>query len=189
MTIIASEISYVHPLQIDSIYSLPGERFDFVLNADKPAKDYWIRIQTMFPCRVIKESFAVLRYGDEHRMSVDNRVTFPSNTPPRFSQDFPMKRLFNSPMPKVKDIPIISLKSYESDKSIMYGEPDHKFFLFLDSPTVLDDTLDKYGNYYRLSCKFKALKLITYIIHFQTFIQLKHQEQISTALEHSTILL
>lgn len=190
MTIIASEISYVHPLTIDSLYSLPGERFDFVLNADKPSKDYWIRMQTMLPCRTIVESFAVLRYGHEHLMSADTKVTFTAEPPPRLSPKFPMKKLFNSPMPKVKDIPIIRLKSYESDKSIMYVEPDHKFFLFIDSPTILDETLDKYGNYYRLSCKLTVLQSFKVIeISSEKIFQLKHRELISTASARLTTFL
>lgn len=158
MTIIASEISYVHPFTIDSLYSLPGERFDFVLNADKPAKDYWVRVKTLLPCRTRVESFAILRYGEDFRMAADTKVAFTHNIPPRLSEDFPSNRMFNSPMPKVKDISILSLKAYDSDKSVLLSEPDHKFYLFLDSPTVLDETLDKDGNYYRLSCKF-ILKL------------------------------
>lgn len=157
MTIIASEISYVHPIIIDSFYSLPGERFDFVVNADQRPKDYWIRVQTMYPCREIVESFAILRYGEDHRLSAGQRVAFSSKLPPRFSKKFPQKRLFNSPMPKVKDIPILSLKAYKSDESIIFAEPDHKFHLFIDSPTLLDDTLNHYGNYYRLSCEYNDL--------------------------------
>jgi Multicopper oxidase len=153
MTIIASEISYVHPIVIDSFFSLPGERFDFVLNAYQKPKDYWIRIQTMYPCRELVESFAILRYGEDHRISAGQRVAFTGNVPERFSTEFALIRMFNSPLPKVKDIPILSLKAFDSDHSIILNPPDHKFHLFLDSPTILDDTLDQFGNYYRLSCE------------------------------------
>lgn len=157
MIIIASEISNVHPFTIDSLFSLPGERFDFVLNANRPAKDYWIRVKTLIPCRTQIETFAILRYGDDHRLSAETRVAFTANHPPRFSNDFPEKKMFNSPMPKVKDIPILSLNAYRSDNSILDFPPDHKFFLFLDSPTILDETMSSFGNYYRLSCKFNIL--------------------------------
>lgn len=154
MTVIASEISYTEPMLIDSLYSMAGERFDFVLNADQKPKDYWIRVKTMYPCREIIEAFAILRYGDDHKMAADQRVAFTGELPPTQSDKFPQKKLFNSPMPKVKDIPIIKMKAYESDDSIILNPPDHKHFLFIDSPTILDDTLDKYGNYYRLSCEY-----------------------------------
>lgn len=157
MTIIASEISYVHPLEIDSFYSLPGERFDFVVDASREPRDYWIRAKTLLPCRTQVETFAILRYGKEHRVSAETRVTFSDDLPPRLSENFPEKRMFNSPMPKVADISMLSLKSYKSDHSIMENAPDHKFFLFLDSPTILDETLSKYGNYYRLSCELQNI--------------------------------
>lgn len=155
MTVIASEISYVHPIVIDSLFSMPGERFDFVVNADQTPKDYWIRIQTMYPCRTIVETFAVLRYGEDHRVAARQKIDYKHELPPRFSTEFPQKRMFNSPLPKVKDIPVLSMKAFESDDSIILADPDHKFHLFIDSPTVLDETLERYGNYYRLSCKWK----------------------------------
>jgi FtsP/CotA-like multicopper oxidase with cupredoxin domain len=153
MTVISSEISYVEPLLIDSLYSMAGERFDFVLNADQKPKDYWIRVKTMLPCRDIVEAFAILRYGEDHKMAGDQRIAFSKQLPPVQSDKFPQKKLFNSPMPKVKDIPIIKMKAYDSDESIIVNPPDYKHFLFIDSPTILDDTMDKDGNYYKLSCE------------------------------------
>lgn len=155
MTIIASEISDVHPFTIDSLFSVNGERFDFVLNADKPAKDYWMRVKTMLPCRTQIEVFAILRYGDEHQLSGDGtRIAFSENLPPRLSEaEFPSLRVFNSPMPKVKDIPLIRLQAYDSDRSIIDNPPDYKFFLFIDSPTILDETMNRDGNYWKLSCE------------------------------------
>lgn len=153
MTVIATEISYVHPMQIDSLFSMDGERFDFVVDANQKPKDYWIRVKTMNPCRDIVEAFAILRYGEDYDMSADQRVTFTKSLPPVQSNKFSQKKLFNSPAPKVKDIPILKLKAYESDESIIFNPPDYKHFLFIDSPPILDQTLLKYGNYYRLACK------------------------------------
>lgn len=151
MTIIASEISYVHPFTIDALQSLPGERFDFVLNADKPGKDYWMRIKTIDPCRSPVEAFAVLRYGDEYRVSGDTRVAYTRNLPPRVSNEFPEENIFN--VPEDKDKSLLKMKAFKSDKSVISSPPDQKFYLFIDSPTVLDATMEAKGNYYRLSCK------------------------------------
>lgn len=151
MTIIASEISYVHPHLSDSLYSVPGERFDFVVNANQEAKDYWIRVKVMPPCRKQVEAFAILRYGNEFQMSVDTHVAFTSRLPPKLSTEFPESNTINSPFENATSI--IGLRSYVSDRSIIDNPPDHRFFLFLDSPTILDDTLNQYGNYYRLSCE------------------------------------
>lgn len=176
MTIIASEISYVQPFTIDSLFSVNGERFDFVLAADKPPKDYWIRVKTMLPCRTQIETFAILRYGSEFRMAADIKVAFTANLPPRLSNEsFPEKKVFNSPMPKVKDIPILRLDAYESDKSLLNTTPDKKVFLFLDSPTILDDTMSKDGNYYKLSCEFSA-RVIEVKIQFCEFLSSRNVE-------------
>jgi hypothetical protein len=156
MKIIASEISYVHPFVIDSLFTLNGERFDFVVNANKKPRDYWIRLKTMPPCRTVLESFAMLRYGQDHRVhkSSGSKVVFPSKLPPHDSKEmFTQNRLFNSPMPKVEDISILSLKSYKSDKSMIQSKPDQQFYFFLDTPQLLDYQMLKYGNYYALDCK------------------------------------
>lgn len=149
MTIIATEISYVEPFTIDSLFSLTGERFDFVINANNTPGDYWIRVQTMFPCRSIIEGFAILRYGNKS----GGEVAFAENQPPRLALDYPRDKLFNSPKPKVEDIPFLSLNAYEYDESIIHGDPDFKFYLFLDSPTITDDVLYSHGTFYRMSCE------------------------------------
>lgn len=154
MTIIATEVSYVKPMLIDSLYSVNGERFDFVLAADKEPKDYWIRVKTLLPCRTQIEAFAILRYGEDHLMAGDTCVTFTEQKPPRLQEEVYSEHfMFNSPMPRVKDIPLTWLKAYDTDRSIVDNPPDHRFFLFIDSPTISDETMGKYGNYYHLSCE------------------------------------
>ncbi|XP_070495178.1 uncharacterized protein [Chironomus tepperi] len=147
MSIIATEISYVEPFTIDALYSLTGERFDFVINANKTPGDYWIRLQTMAPCRIITEGFAVLRY----RNSSGGTVDFVDKDPPRESKEFSAKKIFNSPKPKIKDIPFLELNAYEYDESIIKSDPDHKFYLFLDSPTLSDDALYSNQTHFRMS--------------------------------------
>ncbi len=149
MTIIATEISYVEPFEIDALFSQTGERFDFVINANQKEGDYWMRVQTQSPCRTVVEGFALLRYGKEG----GDEVTFANSDPPRLSENFTKEKLFNSPKPKVKDVPFLRLNSFDYDESIIKGEPDYKFFLFLDSPTLTDDALYKNGINYKWSCK------------------------------------
>lgn len=156
MTVIASEISYVHPFTIDSLQSLPGERFDFVLNANQPPKDYWIRVKTVLPCRTPIEAFAILRYGDKFRLSADTKIAYTHILPPRVSNEFPEKKMFN--VPEAKENSLLNMRAYKPDRSVITSPPDQKFYLFLDSPTVLDKTLSSEGNYYRLSCKLYKKK-------------------------------
>jgi Multicopper oxidase len=149
MQIIASELSYVEPLNIDSLFSTTGERFDFVIDANRDHGDYWIRIKTLKPCVKATEGFAVLRYGNKSGAGSE----FIEKDPPHNSEDFQDKRLFNSPLPKVKDISFLGLNAYEYDESVIYGAPDFKFFLFMDSPTFTDAALFSKGTHYRFSCK------------------------------------
>lgn len=97
----------------------------------------------------------MLRYGEDHRMVADTRVTFSESKPPRLSDEFFSEHFpFNSPMPNVTDIPQTRLKAYDTDHFIVDNPPDFRFFLFIGSPTIYDETISKFGNYYRLSCKF-----------------------------------
>lgn len=156
MTIIATEISYVRPFVIDSLYSINGERFDFVVNATNKPGDYWLRVKTMLPCRTTIEAFAILRYGHSHLIdeTSETKIDFPKTLPPHLSEDFPQARLFNTPVPKVKDIPFLSLNAYEFDKTIVDSTPDQQFYLFLDTPQLNDEQLAKYRNYYHLDCEY-----------------------------------
>lgn len=150
MKIIATELSYVEPFSIDALFSQTGERFDFVIETNNTEGDYWVRVKTMAPCRIVTEGFAVLRYGRKH----GDDVTYTKTDPPHDVQDmFSEWKLFNSPKPKLLDIPFLRLKSYEYDESIIHGDPDFQFYLFLDSPTFSDDALYSNGTHYRLSCR------------------------------------
>lgn len=156
MKIIATELSYVEPFTIDALFTQTGERFDFVVHANNTVGDYWVRVKTMEPCRKATEGFAILRYTENN----DKHLTFAKTDPPHIRDDlFSQQKLFNSPKPKVKDIPFLRLKSYDYDESIIHGEPDFKFFLFLDSPTFSDDALYSNGTHYRLSCKLMILQI------------------------------
>lgn len=152
MSIIATEFSYVEPFTIDTLYSMSGERFDFVIHANQTPRDYWMRVRALAPC-VDVETFAILRYSNEHLISQNTRVTFSDILPPRISNMFPKKIVFNSPLPRVLGISLLKLRSLESDKELINSVPDHKFFLFLDSPTIVDDVLYNNGNTYKFMCK------------------------------------
>lgn len=185
LEIISTELSYVEPFTIDALFSQTGERFDFVVTTNNTPGDYWVRVQTMAPCRQAVEGFAVLRYGETH----GGNVTYSKEDPPHSSTElFSQKKLFNSPKPKVLDIPFLRLVSYEYDESIIHGDPDFKFFLFLDSPTFSDDAIYSNGTDYRLSCKlalndFCCGSLNLFLCDFQ----MNQQDLTSIALELLTI--
>jgi FtsP/CotA-like multicopper oxidase with cupredoxin domain len=89
-TVIATEVSYVKPISINTLYFMAGERYDFVIDTkDHPVQDYWIRFKQCLPCHQQLQGFAVLRY--HHKGSDDPRasVEFNNRSQPSFDQEYP----------------------------------------------------------------------------------------------------
>ncbi|KAG6901004.1 Acyl-coenzyme A oxidase 2, partial [Termitomyces sp. Mi166 len=81
MTIIEVDGINVQPLTVDSIQIFAGQRYSFVLNADQPADNYWIRAQpnigtTTFDGGV---NSAILRYRDAPNRDPNTTQTPNSN--------------------------------------------------------------------------------------------------------------
>ncbi|KAF7995608.1 hypothetical protein HCN44_006715 [Aphidius gifuensis] len=67
LLVIASETGEIEPVEVDSFMLNAGERYDFVLNANKKPKNYWIRYRGLGDClkKNIKASeVAVLHYNE-----------------------------------------------------------------------------------------------------------------------------
>ena len=63
LTVIAVDGSPVKPLVVDHIAMYSGERYDFIVTADREIDNYWFRLYTTDPvCSVVKDEFAILRY-------------------------------------------------------------------------------------------------------------------------------
>ncbi len=64
LTVIATDGAPVQPTVVDRIGLSSGERFDFVLNADKDVDNYWFRLSTADGAcaNTVPEEFAILRY-------------------------------------------------------------------------------------------------------------------------------
>lgn len=89
-TIIATEVSYVKPVVIDSLFFLSGERYDFVIETkNRPVRDYWIRFRQLNPCYQKLEGFAILRYHRDIKRAVKKTIEFNDRLPPAFEQEFP----------------------------------------------------------------------------------------------------
>jgi FtsP/CotA-like multicopper oxidase with cupredoxin domain len=90
MTIIATEVSYVKPEKIQTLYFMAGERYDFVIDTrNKTVRDYFIRIKQMIPCHQELQGFAVLRYHESG--SGDSRpvIEFNERRVPKFIEEYP----------------------------------------------------------------------------------------------------
>lgn len=65
MAVIAADGHAVEPMKVDSLVIYAGERFDFILFANQPVGNYWIRLQGLLDCdeRFTRASqVAILRY-------------------------------------------------------------------------------------------------------------------------------
>lgn len=51
MTIIASDGADIEPIRATSLVLNGGERFDFVLEANRNVSNYWMHVQGMADCR------------------------------------------------------------------------------------------------------------------------------------------
>ncbi|CAF0776195.1 unnamed protein product [Brachionus calyciflorus] len=69
MTLIATDGQPIVPIEIESLEILSGERYDFVLNANKNPSDYWIKVQGKGSCEYNKLfQRAILRYDRYEKM-------------------------------------------------------------------------------------------------------------------------
>lgn len=150
--IIATELSEIEPISVDTLRSLSGERYDIVIDADRPPRDYWIRIRELSPCLKKIEGFAILRYHDDSQHKGES-VEFNDRKIPSFDDEYPKIKIFNSFKPKIEDISIIETKGFDVDESLLQTEPDHKFHLVFDSPAVSNHIMYAGRNLHNFACK------------------------------------
>jgi hypothetical protein len=140
-TITESDGGSIEPIVVDTLYFLPGERYDIVVSAVHEVRDYWIRISTLFPCIRTNtvEGFAVLRYREASGV-IKSLVTaeFVERNPPAWSESYEIGKLFNAAVPSGSGIPISAAKSSGVGREIFEAKADHLFYLVFDSP-VLDN--------------------------------------------------
>lgn len=90
MIIIATEVSYVKPKKIQTLYFMAGERYDFVIDTrNKTVRDYFIRIKQMIPCHQELQGFAVLRYHKKNSGDTRPVIEFNDRKLPTFAQEYP----------------------------------------------------------------------------------------------------
>lgn len=73
LLIIATDSYDVQPVSVDSLITSAGERYDFVINADRGGqeKNFWIRIKAIGFCEELEiQQFAVLTYSHEPHFSL-----------------------------------------------------------------------------------------------------------------------
>ena len=154
-SVIATELSNIKPvLDVDTLHFLSGERFDIVINANKPPGDYWIRTRELAPCWKEIEGFAILRVHRKADKKTKANIEFNDRAIPMFHEEYPTKLVFNAIKPNNDGhIVITETEAYESDQSLLTSKPDRVFHLVYDSPAIRNDVMFADRNLHNFVCE------------------------------------
>jgi FtsP/CotA-like multicopper oxidase with cupredoxin domain len=88
MQVIAADGTAVQPIFVNSLVSLSGERYDFVVTANQEPGEYWIRVRAIEKCAHLKiETFGVLSYSKASQKN-DSELAFLDRENPRYEDTF-----------------------------------------------------------------------------------------------------
>lgn len=133
LEIIASDANNLQPISVNTLVATSGERFDFVVNADLPTDDYWIRVRAIGPCNDRQLSqFAVLSYQPLSVPEAD--IAFPNKETPNFNDPL-FDTVVSANHPNTTcgvskpDVCVTDFEAYETEDDIINGTPDERFIL------------------------------------------------------------
>ncbi|CAD6230944.1 GSCOCG00006890001-RA-CDS [Cotesia congregata] len=128
LTLIATDGEPVQPVQVNTIISFSGERYDFVINADQPVGAYWIQLRGLGECGIKRaQQLGVLRYARGPYQ--------PASQPPTYDLGLPQGVVLNPldaicNMPRDDAVCVNQLKNAKPiDEGILQARPDVKIFL------------------------------------------------------------
>ncbi|XP_011177989.1 uncharacterized protein LOC105209329 isoform X1 [Zeugodacus cucurbitae] len=128
MTVIATDGEPVHPVDVNTIISFSGERYDFIINANQPVGAYWIQVRGLGECGIRRaQQLGILRYARGPYQ--------PASAPPTYDVGIPQGVVMN-PLdaqcntPRNDAVCVSQLKSaVEIDRGLLTEKPDVKIFL------------------------------------------------------------
>ncbi|CAK9804050.1 LCC4 [Anthophora quadrimaculata] len=83
LTVIASDGQHIKPVWADSIISLAGERYDFVLNTNQKPGAYWIQLRGLDSCSSDRiQQLAILQYEGASTTPNTKEPTYDNPLPP-----------------------------------------------------------------------------------------------------------
>ncbi|KAH9491785.1 hypothetical protein Btru_029498 [Bulinus truncatus] len=129
MMIIASDGNNLEPFVTDSLTIYSGERYDFILFADKGynSRNYWIRARGYNNCANRKASqTAILRYSNATNDLPLGNTTWEDG----IRAGMHLNPAF--PIPPNDTQEVSRLKSVDADDSILTSKPDKQFYLAID---------------------------------------------------------
>lgn len=130
LTVIASDGWYFEPVIVSTLVTYAGERFDFVLNADQPIGNYWIRVRGLMDCDERFEKahqVAILRY---RRAAEENPIGIPSYN---YQRDGLQLNALNKGTGHVESVSIAELTGLdEIHPKLLQPNADFQFYVYYD---------------------------------------------------------
>lgn len=130
LNVLASDGRYFEPVEVDSLVSYAGERFDFVINANQPIGNYWMRIRGLMDCdeRFTKaHQGAIIRYNGAEEEEPTAPLTYDFHR-----GGFQMNSLNRGPG-HIDSVSVVELTSLDPDTPELLREnADYKFFVYYD---------------------------------------------------------
>lgn len=151
ITVISSDGGYFEPVVVSTLVTYAGERFDFVVKADHPVGNYWVRVRGLMDCdeRFIKaHQVAILRYdGAPESEPVEDHPTWD------FKREGLQMNALNRGTGLVESVSIAELTTLEADDDdprLLQEFADFKFYVYYDfydsdnphfnNPTIYSNT-------------------------------------------------
>jgi len=139
LMVISTDGNDIQPEIVSTITIQPGERYDFVVNANKSPSNYWMRItgNSYTECKKLSQK-AIVRYEDP---SVSNTTLPTTNKTKEFRNLNPMLKDKNV----VNPVYVNQLKSVSNISEKLRGNPDKTLFfeLSFDSGPVINNIVYK----------------------------------------------
>lgn len=133
ITVISSDGGYFEPVVVSTLVSYAGERFDFVLKADQPVANYWVRVRGLMDCdeRFTKaHQVAILRYAG----APDGEPTGEDKPTYDYKRTGLQMNALNQGTGLVESVSIAELTTLEPDDDprLLQEFADFKFYVYYD---------------------------------------------------------
>lgn len=130
LTVIASDGWYFEPVVVSTLVTYAGERFDFVLNADQPIGNYWMRVRGLMDCDERFEKahqVAVLRY---RRAPNEHPAGIPSYN---YQRDGLQLNALNKGTGHVESVSVAELTGLDDvHPKLLQTNADFQFYVYYD---------------------------------------------------------
>lgn len=156
-TVIASDGSSLIPTAVETLHFTAGERYDFVVLADKKPKDYAIHVKAFEPCQQFS-GYAVMRYQTVDVKEIKPTILDFINITSIIQPDPVIsENTFNTHHPKLLGTQIAQAHNTLTD-DLIANKADEEFYFFMGTPQVNNSILFETDNTIKFMGKLR-LKL------------------------------